>query len=176
MLDFLKPSLFIHEMKTVSTTFSYHLKDDILKTPLAVDGYGALKCVQYVLDMFEMHKELNELKALGKEMSVMEKDRLIFGQIADILETFDLDVGERALTYGEMLAALDCEHQLMAAIKVGGETHCVIVLDVDLEEKSVMVYAPSQGEVPVVMPFDDFADAWIECGNRMFDINNQSIS
>ena len=163
-------------MKTVSTTLRFESLAQPPKLPVAVDGYGALKCVQYVLDMFEIHKELNELKALGKEMSVMEKDRLIFGQIADILETFELDVGERALTYGEMQEALDSEHQLMAAIKVGGETCCVVVLDVDLEEKSVMVYDPSQGEVPVVMSFEDFADAWAKSGNQIFDINNQSIN
>lgn len=151
----------------------YQPLGDSPKVPVSVEGYGALKCVQYVLDMFEIHKGMNEIKELAKTEGVFLGNQVLFGRLKELFGFLGVKTDEQLFSMRDMQESLESGNLLMAVVRVGGEAHAVTVLDVNTDVKEVLLYDPALSEIPSIVTPEHFYYLWTKAGQRIIEISNR---
>ena len=160
-------------MRTANALLRYQPIGDSPKVPVLVDGYGALKCVQYVLDMFEIHKGMNEIKELAKTEGVFVGNHVLFGQLKELFDLSGLKTDEQLFSMHDMQESLEGGNMLMTMVGVGGETHAIAVLDVNTDAKEVLLYDPAESEIPNIVTPEHFDYLWTKAGQLLIEISNR---
>jgi len=155
------------------------------------DSLCAIRCGQYVLDMFNIHKPLTELKHLAEEKGWLEDNGVNIKNIGSIPKYYGLKTTSRKCNIDSLSFALHEGKQVLVAVD-GGELignpfeekledvlvggiadHCVVVLNYDEAEKKVMLFDPAFGEIPLTVSLETFLDAWEDSGYYSIEISNQ---
>lgn len=158
------------------------------------DALCAIRCEQYVLDMFGIHKPLFELKRLAEDKGWLTDTGVAIENLGKIPKQYGLTVRTYKSDINKITAAIDGGKQVLVAVD-GGELignpfeekledalvggiadHCVVVLNYDEEEKKVMLFNPAFGDIPLTVSLETFLDAWADSGNYSIEISNQKLS
>lgn len=164
---------------------------------LAATSDGALcaiKCEEFILHVFGIHKTLDELRILASAKNWLKEDGVEMMELGAIPEYYGLTVSKRAAAEIDSIAdALGKGHQVIVAVD-GGELignpavelaedvlaggvadHCVVVLSVDKESNNVAIYDPAIGVIPIVVSIDHFIDAWEDSNKYMITIKRKDM-
>lgn len=164
---------------------------------LSVTSCGALcaiKCEEFILHVFGIHKTLEELRILASTKDWLKEDGVEMLDLGAIPEYYGLTVNKRAAGDIKSVAdALSNGHQVIVAVD-GGELignpaeeiaedilaggvadHCVVVLSVDKETNNVAIYDPAIGVVPIVASNEHFIDAWEDSNKYMVTIKRKDM-
>ena len=143
----------------------------------------SILCEQYALDVFGIHKSLLALRDLAREQGWLEESGMALSNFGKLSSHFDLKVRSGMATLEELTAALDKAEQVIVAVDggeltgnlveekledvFGGEVsdHTVVVLTINQEAREAALYDPAFGTEPLVVPLDQFIDAWKDSGN-----------
>lgn len=158
------------------------------------DALCAIRCEQYVLDMFGIHKPLFELKRLAEDKGWLTDTGVAIENLGKIPKHYGLTVRTYKSDINKISAAIDAGKQVLVAVD-GGELignpfeekledaivggiadHCVVVLNYDEEENKVMLFNPAFGDIPLTVSSETFLDAWEDSGNYTIEVSNQKLS
>lgn len=158
------------------------------------DALCAIRCEQYVLDMFGIHKPLFELKRLAEDKGWLTDTGVAIDNLGKIPRQYGLTVRTYKSDIKKISAAVDSGKQVLVAVD-GGELignpfeekledalvggiadHCVVVLNYDEEEDKVMLFNPAFGDIPLTVSSETFLDAWEDSGNYTIEISKQKFS
>lgn len=158
------------------------------------DALCAIRCEQYVLDMFGIHKPLFELKRLAEDKGWLTDTGVAIDNLGRIPKQYGLTVRTYKCDIKKISAALDAGKQVLVAVD-GGELignpfeekledalvggiadHCVVVLNYDDEENKVMLFNPAFGDIPLTVSTETFLDAWEDSGNYTIEVSKQKLS
>lgn len=158
------------------------------------DALCAIRCEQYVLDMFGIHKPLFELKRLAEDKGWLTDNGVAIENLGKIPRQYGLTVRTYKSDLKKISAAIDAGKQTLVAVD-GGELignpfeekledalvggiadHCVVVLNYDEEENKVMLFNPAFGDIPLTVSTETFLDAWADSGNYTIEVSNQKLS
>ena len=158
------------------------------------DALCAIRCEQYVLDMFGIHKPLFELKRLAEDKGWLTDTGVAIENLGKIPKHYGLTVRTYKSDINKISAAVDAGKQVLVAVD-GGELignpfeekledalvgriadHCVVVLNHDEEENKVMLFNPAFGDIPLTVSTETFLDAWEDSGNYTIEVSNQKLS
>lgn len=145
------------------------------------DCLCSIRCEEYILHCFGIHKSLSELHelALGRGWITEEGARLQdLGNMAEALGLkvekktgASLEDIKKALEEGKrVIAAVDggelignpVEERLEDILAGGIVDHCVVVLTVNPEWDEVSLFDPAFGPVPLTVKVAHFLDAWAD--------------
>lgn len=149
----------------------------------------AIKCEEFILHVFGIHKTLDELRILastkgwlkegGVEMMDLGAIPQYYGLTVNKCAPADLDGIVRALSKGhQIIVAVDggelignpAEEMAEDVLAGGVVDHCVVVLSVDMEARTVAIYDPAIGVIPIVVSIEHFIDAWEDSNKYMVEI------
>jgi len=155
------------------------------------DALCAIRCEQYILDMFGIHKPLSDLKLLAEDRGWLTDTGVAIENLGKIPKLFGLPVKTYKGDINTLAASIDSGSQVLVAVD-GGELignpfeekledalvggiadHCVVILNYDEEEKKVMLYNPAFGDIPLTVPLETFLDAWADSGNYSIEISKK---
>lgn len=158
------------------------------------DALCAIRCEQYVLDMFGIHKPLFELKRLAEDKGWLTDTGVAIENLGKIPRQYGLTVRTGKSDLSKISAAIDAGKQILVAVD-GGELignpfeekledmlvggiadHCVVVLNYDNDEDKVMLFNPAFGDIPLTVSSETFLDAWSDSDNYTIEISKQRIS
>ena len=150
------------------------------------DVLCAVRCEEYILHCFGIHKTMQELRDLAQNAGWLTENGAYIHDLGNTAETLGLHVerkGDAALQ--DIVQALDDGKQVMAAVD-GGELignpveerledvlvggivdHCVVVLSADIPTDEVILFDPAFGEIPLTVTIAHFLDAWNDSNNYM---------
>lgn len=154
----------------------------------------AIKCEEFILHVFGIHKTLEELRILASAKDWLKEDGVEMMDLGDIPEYFGLTVNKRApADVGSIVRALAKGQQVIVAVD-GGELignpaeemaedvlaggvadHCVVVLSVNKEANNVAIYDPAIGVIPIVVSIDHFLDAWEDSNKYMVTVKRKDM-
>ena len=154
----------------------------------------AIKCEEYILHVFGIHKTLEELRILASAKSWLKEDGVEMMDLGAIPEYFGLTVNKRVpADIGSIVRALAKGQQVIVAVD-GGELlgnpaeemaedvlaggvadHCVVVLSVNKEANNVAIYDPAIGVIPIVVSIEHFLDAWEDSNNYMVTVKRKDM-
>ncbi|MBR5702683.1 MAG: sigma-70 family RNA polymerase sigma factor [Bacteroidales bacterium] len=160
----------------------------IARTP--GDVLCAVRCEEYVLHCFGIHKTLQELRDLAQNAGWLTEDGARIYDLGNTAKTLGLTVEKRnEATLQDIVQALDEGQQVMAAVD-GGELignpieerledvlvggivdHCVVVLSADIPADEVILFDPAFGEIPLTVTIAHFLDAWEDSNYHCVLIN-----
>ena len=145
------------------------------------DSLCAVRCEEFVLHCFGIHKSLDDLRDLAIAKGWLMEDGAKVHDLGNIAKEFGLHVEKvENATLHDILKALDDGKQIIAAvdggeligdrveekqedIMVGGIVdHCVAVLAADVEMDDVALYDPAFGPIPLSVSVEHFMDAWAD--------------
>ena len=143
------------------------------------DALCAVRCEDYILHCFGIHKSLGELRALAYTHEWLSEEGALIGALGNIAEAYGLSVKkvygamlqqvDKAISEGkQVIAAVDggeligdpLEERLEDVLAGGIVDHCVVVLSVSIEAGEVALYDPAFGVIPLTVSIDHFLDAW----------------
>lgn len=158
------------------------------------DALCAIRCEQYVLDMFGIHKPLFELKRLAEDKGWLTDTGVAIENLGKIPRQYGLTVRTGKSDLSKISTAIDAGKQILVAVD-GGELignpfeekledmlvggiadHCVVVLNYDNDEDKVMLFNPAFGDIPLTVSSETFQDAWSDSDNYTIEISKQRIS
>lgn len=158
------------------------------------DALCAIRCEQYVLDMFGIHKPLFELKRLAEDKGWLTDTGVAIENLGKIPRQYGLTVRTGKSDLSKISTAIDAGKQILVAVD-GGELignpfeekledmlvggiadHCVVVLNYDADEDKVMLFNPAFGDIPLTVSSETFLDAWSDSDNYTIEISKQRIS
>ena len=150
------------------------------------DVLCAVRCEEYILHCFGIHKTLQELRGIAQNAGWLTENGAYIHDLGNTAEALGLHVerkGDAALQ--DVVQALDEGKQVMAAVD-GGELigdpveerledvlvggivdHCVVVLSADIPTDEVILFDPAFGEIPLTVTIAHFLDAWNDSNNYM---------
>ncbi len=150
------------------------------------DVLCAVRCEEYILHCFGIHKTMQELRDLAQNAGWLTENGAYIHDLGNTAETLGLHVerkGDAALQ--DIVQALDEGKQVMAAVD-GGELigdpveerledvlvggivdHCVVVLSANIPADEVILFDPAFGEIPLTVTIAHFLDAWNDSNNYM---------
>lgn len=153
------------------------------------DALCAIRCEQYVLDMFGIHKPLFELKRLAEDKGWLTDTGVAIENLGKIPKHYGLTVRKNISDINKISALIDAGKQILVAVD-GGELvgnpfeeeledalvggiadHCVVVLNYDEIENKVMLFNPAFGDIPLTVSTETFIDAWDDSGRYMVTIS-----
>lgn len=154
----------------------------------------AIKCEEFILHVFGIHKTLEELRILASTKDWLKEDGVEMLDLGAIPEYYGLTVNKRAAGDIESIAdALANGHQVIVAVD-GGELignpaeeiaedvlaggvadHCVVVLSIDKEANNVAIYDPAIGVIPIIVSIEHFIDAWEDSNKYMVTIKRKDM-
>lgn len=158
----------------------------------ADDALCAIRCEQFVLDAFGIHRSIDELKKCASQNGWLMDSGARIEDIGKLPEQFGLTV--KATPYSDIKAiqqSLDGGEQVMVAVDGGELTgdpveeaiedaiaggvadHCVIVLTCNAEEDEICLYDPAYGDIPLTLSVGRFNDAWADSGYYMVAVSDQ---
>lgn len=143
------------------------------------DSLCAVRCEQYILHCFRIHKTLNELRDLAMAKGWLSDDGARVQDLGNTAMEFGLNVEKRNdAVLQDIMKALEEGKQVIAAVD-GGELigdpveerledvfvggivdHCVVVLGIDVDMDDVALYDPAFGPIPLSVTVAHFLDAW----------------
>ena len=154
------------------------------------DALCAIRCEQYVLDMFGIHKPLFELKRLAENKGWLTDTGVAMENLGKIPKHYGLTVRAYNGDLKKITAAIGAGKQVLVAVD-GGELignpfeekledalvggiadHCVAVLNYDNEEDKVMLFDPAFGDIPLTVSGETFLDAWEDSGNFTIEVSS----
>ena len=145
------------------------------------DVLCAVRCEEYILHCFGIHKPLEELRDLALSKGWLAEDGARIQDLGNISAEYGLTV-KRAhdANLQDIMKALDEGKQVIAAVD-GGELigdpveeriedvfvgeivdHCVVVLAVDIDMDEVALFDPAFGPIPLSVSIAHFMDAWAD--------------
>ena len=143
------------------------------------DALCAVRCENYILHRFGIHKSLGELRALAYSNEWLSEEGALIGALGNIADSYGLSVKkvygamlqqvDKAISEGkQVIAAVDggeligdpLEERLEDVLAGGIVDHCVVVLSVSIEAGEVALYDPAFGVIPLTVSIDHFLDAW----------------
>lgn len=158
------------------------------------DALCAIRCEQYVLDMFGIHKPLFELKRLAEDKGWLTDTGVAIENLGNIPRQYGLTVRTYKSDLKKISAAIDAGKQVLVAVD-GGELignpfeekledalvggiadHCVVVLNYDEDENKVILFNPAFGDIPLTISSETFLDAWQDSGNYTIEVSKQKLS
>lgn len=145
------------------------------------DALCAVRCEEYVLHRFGIHKALRELEELALSEGWLSDEGALVEDLGNTSRYFGLQVEResdadvpliaRALAQGkQVIAAVDggeligdpVEERLEDVFAGGIVDHCVVVLSVDVEADEVALFDPAFGPIPLTVSIAHFLDAWAD--------------
>lgn len=158
------------------------------------DALCAIRCEQYVLDMFGIHKPLFELKRLAEDKGWLTDTGVTIENLGKIPKHYGLTVRTYKSDLKKISAAVNAGKQVLVAVD-GGELignpfeekledalvggiadHCVVVLNYDEKDNKVMLFNPAFGDIPLTVSSETFLDAWEDSGNFTIEVSRQKSS
>ena len=153
------------------------------------DALCAIRCGQYVLDMFGIHKPLFELKRLAENKGWLTDTGVAMENLGKIPKQYGLTVRTYKGALKKLSAAVEADKQVLVAVD-GGELignpfeekledaivggiadHCVVVLNIDEEENTVILFNPAFGDIPLTVSSETFLNAWKDSGNYTIEVS-----
>lgn len=147
------------------------------------DSLCAVRCEEYILHCFGIHKSLDNLRDLAIAKGWLMEDGVRIQDLGNTAREYGLKVEiiKRA-TLQDILQAREEGKQVIAAVD-GGELigdrleekledvlvgeivdHCVVVLAADEKMDDVALYDPAFGPIPLSVSVGHFMDAWADSG------------
>lgn len=152
------------------------------------DTLCAIRCEQYVLDMFGIHKPLFELKRLAEEKGWLSDSGVAIENLGRIPKYYGLSVRKFRGDLNKVASAIESGKQVLVAVD-GGELignpfeekledmivggiadHCVVVLSYDKDDSKVTLFNPAFGDIPLTVSTATFLDAWADSGNYAVEV------
>ncbi len=150
------------------------------------DVLCAVRCEEYILHCFGIHKTMQELRDLAQNAGWLTENGAYIHDLGNTAEALGLQVERKEEgTLQDIVQALDEGKQVMAAVD-GGELigdpveerledvlvggivdHCVVVLSADIPADEVILFDPAFGEIPLTVTIAHFLDAWNDSNNYM---------
>ena len=143
------------------------------------DSLCAVRCEEYILHCFGIHKSVEELRDLAISKGWLMEDGARVQDLGNTAAEFGLKVEKvedatlqdimRAIGEGrKVIAAVDggeligdpVEEKLEDILAGGIVDHCVVVLAADVEMDDVALYDPAFGPIPLSVSLANFLDAW----------------
>ena len=153
------------------------------------DALCAIRCEQYMLDMFGIHKPLFELKRLAEDKGWLTDTGVAIENLGKIPKQYGLTVRSGKSDLKKLAAAVEAGKQVLVAVD-GGELignpfeerledalvggiadHCVVILNYDEEENKVILFNPAFGDIPLTVSTETFLDAWEDSGNYTIEVS-----
>lgn len=154
----------------------------------------AIMCEEYILHVFGIHKTLDVLRILAASKDWLKADGVEIMDLGAIPEYYGLTVAKRApADLEDIEKALKRGYQVIVAVD-GGELvgdpveelaedvlaggvadHCVVVLSMDRESDTVVLFDPAIGVIPLTVSSEHFADAWDDSNNYMVTIKRKNM-
>ena len=152
------------------------------------DALDALRCHQYVLDVFGIHLSLEELRSLAEDHRWFGNEGMAFSDLDKIPVYYGLEVRVGQYTLEGLTKAIDQGSQLLVAVD-GGELmgnpleeiledamaeiadHVVVVLGMSPAGNEVALFDPAFGTKPLVVTPEKFLDAWHDSGCLTVEIS-----
>lgn len=143
------------------------------------DALCAVRCEEFILHSFRIHKSLEELRLVAAENSWLSEEGALIESLGNTSLLYGLDVEKMYnASLQEIVSSLNEGKKVMAAVD-GGELigdpveecledvlaggivdHCVIVLSVSFEDDEVSLFDPAFGPIPLSVSIARFMDAW----------------
>ena len=143
------------------------------------DVLCAVRCEEFILHCFGIHKAISELRDLALEKGWLTDDGAYVQDLGNTAEHFGLKVEKlEDATLQDIIKAIDEGKRVIAAVD-GGELigdpleerledvlvgnivdHCVVVLSASVENDEVALYDPAFGTIPLTVSIAHFLDAW----------------
>lgn len=143
------------------------------------DALCAVRCEEFLLHCFGIHKSVPELRDLAQEKGWLTEDGTYVQDLGNTADHFGLRVEKMEdVALQDIIKAIDEGKQVIAAVD-GGELigdpleeriedvfvgkivdHCVAVLSVSVENDEVALYDPAFGPIPITVSIAHFLDAW----------------
>lgn len=156
------------------------------------DKLCAVRCEQYVLDFFEIHRAVEVLQKIAVEKGWLDKEGVTADSIGRLSAYFGLDVKRtEGANLRDISDTLKAGRQVLVAVD-GGELignpfeefvedrtvgqiadHCVVVLTCHPEEGRLSLYDPAFGDVPLTVTAEHFDDAWGDSGRYMVSVGER---
>lgn len=154
----------------------------------------AIKCEEFILHVFGIHKTLAELRILASTKEWLKEDGVEMLDLGAIPEYYGLTVNKRApADVEDIFDALASGAQVIVAVD-GGELigdpaeeiaedilaggiadHCVVILSVDKDANSIAIYDPAIGVMPIVVSTEHFIDAWEDSNKYIVTIKSKDL-
>lgn len=145
------------------------------------DSLCAVRCEEYILHCFGIHKSLDELRELAMAKGWLAEDGAKVQDLGNLSREFGLQVEKRSdAALQDIMKALEEGKKVIAAVD-GGELignpveerledvfvggivdHCVVVLAVDIDMDDVALFDPAFGPIPLSVSVAHFLDAWAD--------------
>ena len=155
------------------------------------DVLCAVRCEEFILHCFGIHKALPELRDLALDKGWLTDDGAYVKDLGNTAEHFGLKVEKMEdATLQDIIKAIDEGKQVIAAVD-GGELigdpleeriedvfvgkivdHCVVVLSVSVENDEVALYDPAFGPIPITVSIAHFLDAWEDSDYHCVFVSN----
>ena len=155
------------------------------------DVLCAVRCEEYILHCFGIHKTLQELRDIAQNAGWLTENGAYINDLGNTAEALGLKVEKKdEAALQDIVQALDEGKQVMAAVD-GGELignpveerledvlvggivdHCVVVLSADIPADEVILFDPAFGEIPLTVTIAHFLDAWEDSDYQCIIINN----
>lgn len=150
------------------------------------DALCAVRCEDYILHCFGIHKTMQELRDLAQHAGWLTEDGMRIQDLGNTAKALGLAVEKRDnATIQDIIQALDDGKQVLVAVD-GGELigdpveerledvlvggivdHCVVILSADIQANEVTLFDPAFGEIPLTVTFAHFLDAWNDSNKHM---------
>ena len=155
------------------------------------DVLCAVRCEEFILHCFGIHKALPELRDLALDKGWLTDDGAYVKDLGNTADHFGLKVEKMEdATLQDIIKAIDEGKQVIAAVD-GGELigdpleeriedvfvgkivdHCVVVLSVSVENDEVALYDPAFGPIPITVSIAHFLDAWEDSDYHCVFVSN----
>ena len=150
------------------------------------DVLCAVRCEEYILHCFGIHKTLQELRDIAQNAGWLTENGAYIHDLGNTAEALGLHVERKDdAALQDIVQALDEGKQVMAAVD-GGELignpveerledvlvggivdHCVVVLSAKIPADEVILFDPAFGEIPLTVTIAHILDAWNDSNNYM---------
>lgn len=177
----------LEKITGLSRDYLYNIKSRALKAVRKIariaqekgDALCDVRCEEYILHCFGIHKSLEELKELALSKGWLSEEGVLVESLGKLSSEFglsitrhkdaDLQIIIKALEEGkQVLAAVDggeligdpVEERLEDVFAGGIADHCIVVLSLDIQADEVVLYDPAFGVIPLTVTMAHFLDAW----------------
>lgn len=143
------------------------------------DVLCAVRCEEFILHCFGIHKRIEELRDLAVEKGWLTEEGVCVKDLGNAAAHFGLQVKKLdGAALQDIIQAIDAGKKVIAAVD-GGELigdpleerledvlaggivdHCVVVLSACFESDEVCIFDPSFGPIPLTVTIAHFLDAW----------------
>lgn len=143
------------------------------------DSLCAVRCEEYILHCYGIHKTLDELRELATDKGWLTDQGAFVNELGNTAAEYGLSVEKidnaamedivKAIDEGKrVIAAVDggeligdpLEERIEDVLAGGIVDHCAVVLSVYVEGNEVALYDPAFGPIPLTVSIAHFLDAW----------------